>query len=333
MNGSCLEFKNPIRDAISRIRFAPQSNNLLISSWDSSLRLHAVDCSQLRLEASFEAALLDCCFQEETVAFSAGSDGSITRYDLESGISNKIGNHDDIATCVEYSTETRQVFTAGFDKKIIAWDVFGAKPQVFLKNLDADVESMSLSGFELIVAVGSSVDIYDLRNLDQSVRTNESCMDVTIRCVSSIPYSKGYAVGSIDGRVNLEISYPSGSNNTGYMFRCYPRSRDGRNHVVPVNDIAFNPLISGVFVTGDNAGYVTAWDAKSRRRLFDVILSAPSIVTSCSVNLNNIASLTYNHGGQILAVASSHTYQEATEMSVVPFLLLQVQPFNIYAIR
>lgn len=35
MDGSCLSFKNPIRDAISRIRFAPTSNNLLISSWDS----------------------------------------------------------------------------------------------------------------------------------------------------------------------------------------------------------------------------------------------------------------------------------------------------------
>ncbi|KAK8657556.1 hypothetical protein V6N13_035787 [Hibiscus sabdariffa] len=180
MNGSCLEFKNPIRDAISRIRFAPQSNNLLISSWDSSLRLHNVDSSQLRLEASSESALLDCCFQEESVAFSAGSDDSITRYDLQSGISNKIGNHDDIATCVEYSTETRQVITAGFDKKIIAWDMFGAKPHVFLRNLDAEVESISLSGFELIIAVGSSVDIYDLRNLDRSVESNESCMDVPI---------------------------------------------------------------------------------------------------------------------------------------------------------
>ncbi|XP_039047212.1 mitotic checkpoint protein BUB3.3-like isoform X4 [Hibiscus syriacus] len=242
MNGSCLELENPIRDAISRIRFAPQSNNLLISSWDSSLRLLEVDCSQLRLEASSEAALLDCCFQDESVAFSAGSEGSITRYDLQSGISNKIGNHDDMVTCVEYSTETRQVITAGFDKKIIAWDMFGAKPLVFVKNLDAEVESMSLSGFELIVAVGSSVDIYDLRNLDQSVQSNESCMDVPIRCVSSIPYCKGYAVGSVDGRVKLEISYPSVSNNMGYMFRCHPKSRDRRNHVVPVNDIAFNPL-------------------------------------------------------------------------------------------
>ncbi|PPS01055.1 hypothetical protein GOBAR_AA19601 [Gossypium barbadense] len=303
MNGSCLEFKNPIQDAISRVRFAPQSNNLLISSWDPCLRLYDVDCSQLRLEAPSEAALLDCCFQEEYVAFSAASDGSITRYDLHSGISNKIGNHDDIATCVEYSTETRQVITAGFDKRIIAWDIFGAKPLVYLRNLDAEVESMSLSGYELIMAVGSSVDIYDLRNSDKCVQSNKFCMDVPIRCVSSIPYLKGYAVGSVDGRVKLEISYPSSSNNMGYMFRCHPRSRDGRNHLVPVNDIAFNPFISGAFVTGDNVGYVTAWDAKSRRRLFEL--------PGCA---NSIASLTYNNEGQILAVASSHTYQEATEM-------------------
>ncbi|MBA0718203.1 hypothetical protein Golax_005962, partial [Gossypium laxum] len=293
MNGSCLEFKNPIQDAISRVRFAPQSNNLLISSWDPCLRLYDVDCSQLRLEAPAEAALLDCCFQEESVAFSAASDGSITRYDLHSGISNKIGNHDDIATCVEYSTETRQVITAGFDKKIIAWDIFGAKPLVYLRNLDAEVESMSLSGYELIIAVGSSVDIYDLRNSDKCVQSNKFCMDVPIRCVSSIPYLKGYAVGSVDGRVKLEISYPSSSNNIG---------------------------ISGAFVTGDNVGYVTAWDAKSRRRLFEL--------PDCA---NSIASLTYNNEGQILAVASSHTYQEATEMLVVLRFLLP-PPSRVYMI-
>ncbi|KAK8488667.1 hypothetical protein V6N11_019832 [Hibiscus sabdariffa] len=280
MNGSCLEFKNLIRDAITRIRFAPQSNNLLISSWDSSLRLHNVDCSQLRLKASSESALLDCCFQEESVAFSAGSDGSITRYDLLSGISNKIGNHDDIATCVEYSTETRQVITAGFDKKINSLGHVWSK---------------------------TPLDIYDLRNLDRSVESNESCMDVPIRCVSSIPYSKGYAVGLVDGLVKLELPYPSSLNKMGYMFRCHPKSRDGRNHMVPVNDIAFNPNNSGAFVTGDNVGNVSAWGAKSRRRLFEL--------PRCS---NSIASLAFNHEGQILAVASSHIYQEATEIGKPP---------------
>lgn len=35
MDGNGLNLENPITDAVSRIRFAPQSNNLLISSWDS----------------------------------------------------------------------------------------------------------------------------------------------------------------------------------------------------------------------------------------------------------------------------------------------------------
>ncbi|KAM0983838.1 hypothetical protein FF1_011400 [Malus domestica] len=72
-----LKFENPIRDAISRIRFAPKSDNLLISPWDCSLRLYDVGSSQLRLEAPSEAALLDCCFQDESVAFTPGSDGFI----------------------------------------------------------------------------------------------------------------------------------------------------------------------------------------------------------------------------------------------------------------
>lgn len=111
MDGNCLNLENPITDAVSRIRFAPQSNNLLISSWDSvtlslspprlyfflsiseaifiksriffsylqMLRLYDVSSSVLRLEAPSEAALLSCCFQEETVAFSVGSDCCVRR--------------------------------------------------------------------------------------------------------------------------------------------------------------------------------------------------------------------------------------------------------------
>ncbi|KAL3621744.1 hypothetical protein CASFOL_034404 [Castilleja foliolosa] len=56
MNGSCLSFDNPIRDAISRIRFAPVSNNLLISSWDSlvfdfTMRINVNSDWKLRLTA------------------------------------------------------------------------------------------------------------------------------------------------------------------------------------------------------------------------------------------------------------------------------------------
>lgn len=106
MDATPLSFENPIRDAISRVRFAPHSNNLLFSSWDNSLRLYDVESSKLMLEFPGEAALLDCCLENEFVAFSAASDGSIHRYDMHSGHKSAIGNHDDMATFVEYSPET-----------------------------------------------------------------------------------------------------------------------------------------------------------------------------------------------------------------------------------
>ncbi|KAI4999352.1 hypothetical protein ZWY2020_003941 [Hordeum vulgare] len=38
-----------------------------------------LDKSILRLEANSEAALLDCCFKDESVAFAGGSDGCVIR--------------------------------------------------------------------------------------------------------------------------------------------------------------------------------------------------------------------------------------------------------------
>ncbi|TXG56575.1 hypothetical protein EZV62_017888 [Acer yangbiense] len=306
MQGVCLEFGNPIEDAISAIRFAPQSNNLLVSSWES-LRLYDVDSCVLRLEAHSEAALLDCCFQNDAVAFSADSDGFIRRYDLHSGTIDTIGKHDDIATCLRYSDETSQVFSTGLDNKIMSLDMRMGTTPTFWRNLDAEVESMSISGFDLMVATGASINIYDLRNLDRSIQSSVSQMDVQIKCVSSIPYSRGYVVGSIDGRVAVEFSNSSNPNNTRYTFRCHPKSKDGRYHLVSVNDIVINPLIRGAFVTGDNEGYVIAWDAQSKRRLFELPRYS-----------NKVASLSYNHEGQLLAVASSYTYKEAAEKEEPP---------------
>ncbi|KAK3027378.1 hypothetical protein RJ639_040176, partial [Escallonia herrerae] len=316
MYPACLEFGNPIQDAVSRVRFAPKSNNLLIASWDSSLRLYDVSSSRLRLEAPTEAALLDCCFQNEAVALSAGHDGSINRYDLHSGIIHTIGNHEDSASCIEYSDETcvghqhlfislialGQTITGGWDKMILSWDTRSAKACGCLNSLRAEVESMSISGFSLMVAVGSSVNMYDLRNSSKSVQAKESCMDIRIKCVRPALTLEGFVVGSVDGRVALKYVYPSKLNTEGYVFRCHPKAKSGRRYLTAVNDIAFNASICGAFVTGDNEGFVTAWDARSKKRL----LEFPRYP-------NSVSSLSFNHEGQLLAVAASYTYHEANE--------------------
>ncbi|KAH7858788.1 hypothetical protein Vadar_028068 [Vaccinium darrowii] len=309
MKGTCLKFEKPIGDAVSRVRFAPESNNLLISAWDSSLRLYDADSSMLRVEVPSEAALLDCCFQNELVAFTAGSDCCIRRYDLDSGIHDTFGNHDDLVSCVEYSAETSQLITAGWDRKIMSWDTRSTNTLECLKTPSAEVESMAISGCNLMVAVGSSVNVYDLRSFNKSVYAKELFPGFQIRCVQAILNSEGFVAGSIDGQIAVEYL---NSSNTGYVFWCHPKSNDGRHHVVPVNDIAFNPSISGAFVTGNHKGYVTTWDAHSKRRL----LQLPRYS-------NSVTSLSYNHGGQLLAVASSYTYREGNEIEEPPQIFIQ----------
>ncbi|KAK7274884.1 hypothetical protein RIF29_15985 [Crotalaria pallida] len=310
MNTGCvhLQFESPISDAVSRLRFAPHSNNLLISSWDSSLRLYDVEASVLRFEAApSEAALLDCCFRDDSVAFTAASDGLIQRYDLHSGVIDSLGSHDDIATCVEYSSETHQLITSGFDKKLLFWDIRMEQASSCFRSLSAEVNCMSVSAFNVTLGAGASVYVYDLRNSEKPIQSEELYNGTQLRCVSSIPYSKGFAAGSVDGRVALQISYSSSSNDIGYIFRCHPKSKDAKRHFASVNDIAFSPLVSGAFVTGDNDGHVIMWDARSRKRVIEL--------PTCP---NSVASLSYNHVGQLLAVASSYTYQEANEIEEPP---------------
>ncbi|KAG5047982.1 hypothetical protein JHK85_009085 [Glycine max] len=62
-----LELEKEFGDAISRTRFAPHSNNLLISSWDSNLCLYDINASLLILQTPSQAPILDCYFQDNIV--------------------------------------------------------------------------------------------------------------------------------------------------------------------------------------------------------------------------------------------------------------------------
>ncbi|KAJ8421168.1 hypothetical protein Cgig2_021633 [Carnegiea gigantea] len=329
MSGTRLNFDEPIGDGITRLRFSPESNNLLISSWDSKFRLFDVDSNRLRLEAQTEAAHLDCCFESGFIAYSAGSDGSVCRYDLHSGAYGAIGRHDDVATCIEYSDATGQVITTGWDGKILSWDSrIEAASQEHLIGLTSHAESMSVWGFELLVATGSLVHKHDLRKLDGAVHKQDLSMGVPIRCMRSVCPNlcwEGFAVGSVDGRVTLQsnseemeylsaIHYWNIANNDDdlFTFRCHPKSKNGKYHLVAVNDITFNPSVRGAIVTGDDEGYVIAWDARRRRRLLEL--------PRCP---NSVAALSYNHTGEFLAIASSYTCQEANEIEDHPQIFIQ----------
>ena len=86
-----------------------------------------------------------------------------------------------------------QLIVSGSHKKILCWDArTGTGDDLMcLVNLEAEVNSMSLSGFDVVVAVGTSAYMYDLRNISKSFHSEKSDMDVRIKCVSSAPHLKG----------------------------------------------------------------------------------------------------------------------------------------------
>lgn len=61
------EFKlnNPPSDGISSVKFGPNSSQfLLVSSWDTSVRLYDVNANNMRTKYEHEGnPVLDCCFQ------------------------------------------------------------------------------------------------------------------------------------------------------------------------------------------------------------------------------------------------------------------------------
>ncbi|XP_047071889.1 mitotic checkpoint protein BUB3.3 [Lolium rigidum] len=286
--------------AVSRVRFAPSSNNLMVSSWDSGLRLYDANASTLRLEANSEAALLDCCFKDEFVAFAGASDGSIVRYDLHSGAQDTVGLHDDVVVSTEFSQTTGQLITCSLDKKLFFWDTNArsVNPNNTLM-LESVVGSLSVCGMYILVAVERDVYWYDMRNLTGPIKAKDSPLKHHIRCLHSSEQLKGYAAGSMDGTVALKYFDHGVDTDKGYTFRCHPRSGDGTSSLVPINSIAVHPL-KEAFVTGDNEGYAIVWDALSKKKLLEFPSYSGSVV-----------SMAYNYSGQLLAVASNCSHQGA----------------------
>ena len=80
-----FELSDPPTDAISAIRFAPNSLKLLVSSWDKYVYLYELDGPVGRLIQKFEhrAPVLDVCWGlSEDECYSGGLDCDVRRYSL-----------------------------------------------------------------------------------------------------------------------------------------------------------------------------------------------------------------------------------------------------------
>jgi cell cycle arrest protein BUB3 len=81
---------------------------------------------------------------------------------------------------------------------------------------------------------------------------------------------RGYALGSVEGRVAMEyIDQSPEAQANKYAFKCHRRQIDGKDVAFPVHAIAFHSGF-GTFATGGGDGVVNFWDGANKKRLFQV---------------------------------------------------------------
>lgn len=96
LSGAQFELYEGPTDAISSVKFAPNSNKLLVSSWDKHVYLYDISSGVGTLLNKYEhrAPVLDVCFgKDDDEAFSCGLDWDVRRYTIPAPETSSATNH------------------------------------------------------------------------------------------------------------------------------------------------------------------------------------------------------------------------------------------------
>eukprot|EP01118_Nematostelium_gracile_P002884 TRINITY_DN1326_c0_g5_i1.p1 TRINITY_DN1326_c0_g5~~TRINITY_DN1326_c0_g5_i1.p1 ORF type:complete len:333 (+),score=61.75 TRINITY_DN1326_c0_g5_i1:105-1103(+) len=293
------ELKPTPTDGITSMNIG-ENRYLLVSSWDSNLRVYDLNSKSLKTTIDNRTPVLDSCFFERNSGYFAGGlDNTIKLFDSQSGEEQLIGNHDKAVKCVEYSQSNSVLVSGSWDASIKLWDVRTNECTGRYQMPDKVFTMSSWNETLVIGTAGRHVIIYDLRNMKEPQQRRESSLKYQTRCIRCYPDGTGYAVSSIEGRVAMEyFDASSEAQQNKYAFKCHRININGVDTIYPVNCIAFHQPY-GTFATGGCDGIVNVWDGHNKKRLHQYRKYPTSI-----------AALAFSQDGHTLAVASSYTFEE-----------------------
>eukprot|EP01123_Difflugia_compressa_P010118 TRINITY_DN3600_c0_g1_i1.p1 TRINITY_DN3600_c0_g1~~TRINITY_DN3600_c0_g1_i1.p1 ORF type:complete len:370 (-),score=70.33 TRINITY_DN3600_c0_g1_i1:161-1270(-) len=304
-----FSLRQPPTDGISNVEFSPRDPFLLVSSWDSTVRLYDAVQNSLNVTWNHSSAVLDCCFSDVFTVYSGGLGMSLRMFDLNTQQETVLGEHKKAIKCVEYSKEETLAVTGSWDSTIKIWDPRSSIKDVGTHAQPGKVFTMALTGKRIIVGTSSrQVWIWDLRKMDEPEQRRESSLKFQTRCIRPFVEEDGYALSSTEGRVAMEYFDPAPQIQAKkYAFKCHRnKTSTGVEHVYPVNVLAFHPVF-GTFASGGDDCIVNIWDGKNKKRL-------------CQFRKypHSISSLSFSYDGSLLAIASSYTFYEGDRGNTTP---------------
>lgn len=298
------ELASPPFDSVSSVRFSPKNpSHLLVSSWDTTVRLYDTAANEQKSKYDHRAAVLACCFSDDTHAYSGGLDTSVRELNLETEKMNHLGQHSDSISSMNWSRGTNALVTGSWDRTVRFWDPRASSPQQSSHSLPERVYNMDLVNHTLVVAMASRLfHIYDIRKMDAPAQTRESSLKFMTRALACMADGQGYATASVEGRIAVEYFDPSSeAQDKKYAFKCHRMTIDDVDHVWPVNALAFHPVYN-TFASAGSDGTVSIWDHKLKKRLRQY----PKYHSA-------VPSIAFNCDGTKLAVGVSYTWEEGED--------------------
>ncbi|CDZ97849.1 mRNA export protein (contains WD40 repeats) [Phaffia rhodozyma] len=311
---------NPPSDSVSAVSFSPTADILAVSSWDSTVRLYETNAqgqSQGKAEYKHEGPVMDLCWVPDgSKVISCGADKAARMYDLATGQSSQVAAHDaPIRSCryVPQANGSGFLVTGSWDKTLKYWDLRTPNP-VSTVTLPDKVYTLDVVHPLMVVGCANkSIQIFDLNNPGVIFKSQESPLKHQTRVVSCFPTAKGFAVGSIEGRVAIQHMDKDASSKN-FSFKCHrlPDAPKAGEQVAvhSVNAMAFHRTL-GTFATAGSDGRITFWDHENRSKLKTLDAASlsqnPTVPTPPS-QATPIVSLSFNSSHSILAAGISYDW-------------------------
>ncbi|KAL4247587.1 WD40/YVTN repeat-like-containing domain superfamily protein [Abortiporus biennis] len=315
------ELNSPPFDSISSVRFSPSNPSLLfVSSWDTTVRLYDVDANEQKSKYDHRAAVLACCFNNDsTKGYSGGLDTGVRELDLATEKITHLGQHANTVSTMNYSKEHNVLITGSWDQTIRFWDPrtpsnspSSSDPACSTTKYDLPerIYTMDLVNHTLVVAMASRLfNIYDIRKMvpggsggNGEVQSRESSLKFMTRALACMVDGQGYATASVEGRIAVEYFDPSPeAQEKKYAFKCHRQTVGDVDHVWPVNSLAFHPIYN-TFASAGSDGTVSIWDHKLKKRLRQY----PKYATA-------VPSISFSSDGTKLAVGVSYNWDDGEE--------------------
>lgn len=281
-------------DTVQSLSVNGVGDMLVAGAWDNS-----VSCYQLtgggpngalvdikaQAQIKHEAPVLcsDIATDNYTV-FSGSCDGAVKMWDPRNGTQcQDIGMngikkaHDAGVRHMKFLPDNNLLLTSSWDKTMKLWDCRTPNPTHQYPMTDRVLAMDAKNGVAVAYTADHNIHVLSTQN-GQPYGSYRCPIEHQIRCISMFTTDNGFAMGSIEGRVQIEYlteleqrlrPSPAFKFNS-FAFKCHREvhsstNRDPPSDIYAVNAIDFHPL--NTFATAGSDGTYCFWDHTSKSRL------------------------------------------------------------------